>query len=621
MYSQPGIYNVLDYGMSPSATGASNVAALQDAINAAQNANNKQGAIVLIPSFGETSTPQYGPYQMEIPSSGTAITITAAGYTDCPLLICGTGNGTTLEVLGSGTLFEVDNPNNAVTFQDLTITSGDTGGGTSVTAFKMYDGLGSSFFRVNVSDCQQAFLIQTDSTTLLQCTVTYDSAYSSTASCTGISIQARTHAVTEVNIEQCSLTCTNLNDFATGIDVGYIDYVRVCETQISGFSTGVLIHNTEGTSKGPAFAAVDIDATGSCVVIKESVYDASFVDCHFEPTATPSGPNASGIILTTTGGNNNDIDTVRFTSCTVSGFPAPYSGLEIETGQNIQVTGGNYSGNGGAGIAIVGSVTEIQITGANCIGLSYAGATTPTTQQYGIYVTAGQDIQIMGVNCSGNGISSKALGAGIYLDASESNTLVDVRISGAICCGPTLGGTATEQQYGIYASQVSGLLIDGCTLTNNTKYGAYLYAVENATVTSCDVYSSASGSKGIALVANDPQHAQYVFIRNCNGAQYGTNWTDVVNISGDQVFQPVEVTNCAGYNDVAPQLATVAPSGTFTAIDYEYYGPATFYVVTSSGTVKVASNDTGLTQGAFTLSPGETAEMTGTVTSFLMIGT
>lgn len=619
MYSQPGIYNVLDYGMSPAASGLDNATALQRAIDDAQNADNPNGAMILIPSFDGASPPNYGAYQIDIPLLGPAITIPVSGYSTCPLFICGTGSGTTLEALGAGTLFSVNDPSNAVTFQDLTITCGNVGGGTSVTAFDMENGLGSSFFRVNVIDCEQAFLIKTDSTTLLQCGVTYSSSYSSDADCTAISIKPSPNATTQVYIEQCSLTCANLNESSTGIDVGYSDWARVTDTLVSGFFTGILI-NTSGseTSQGPTFAGLAVDATGSCVTIDSHVYDVSFVDCHFEPTATASGPSGSGIVISSVSSNAN-IDTVRFTSCTVAGYPAPHHGLEINGGQNIQITGGDYSGNGGGGIAILGAATEIQITGCNCIGISYAGGSAPTTQKYGIYATAGQDIQISGVNCSGNGISSEDPGAGIYLDGS-GGSLVDVRIVGAICPGPTLGGSTTVQQYGIYAYQVSGLLIDGCTLIENTGYGAYLYAVTNATVTTSDVYSSASGSKGIAVVASSPDSARYVFIRNCNGAQYGTSWSDVVYVSGDGILLPVEVTNCAGYNDVAVVLSTSGPSGTFSAVDHGYYGPATFYVVASSGTVKIAGHDTHLLQGAFTLAPGETAQITGTVTSFLMIG-
>ncbi len=554
IYSQPGIFNALDYGMSPANSGSANATALQNAINAAQGSMNPNGAIVLIPSFDGATPPNYGPYKIAVTPSAPAIFVPKTGGAFTPLLICGTGSGTTLlvepnDVIGTATLFSVTDTGNAVTFQDLTITCAVTAATSPVLAFDLEDAFGSSFFRVNVIDCAQAFLIRASSTTLLQCSITYDPAYPAGSSCTGISILERLPShdpVTQVNIEQCFLTCANVNDSATGIVVDFSDWARVTDTQISGFYTGIIVKCTEtGTTTGPTFAALDVDARGSCVVIESSVYDVSFVNCHFGPTPGASPP-ASGIVQSPGSAGNGAIDTVRFTSCAVVGYPAPYYGLEIDGGQNIQITGGDYSGNGGGGIAILGDATEIQINGANCVGLSYAGAPTPTTQLYGIYATAGQDIQIVGVNCSGNGVSSEDLGAGIYLDAGSVGGVSDVKIVGAICSGPSLGATTSVQQYGIFAKNVVGLLIGGCSLTNNTAYGAYLYGVQNVTVTACDVYSSTSGSIGIAVEASDPFFTSDVFIRNCNGAQYGPNYAKVVNVSGDEVSF-VRVTNCAGY--------------------------------------------------------------------------
>ncbi len=517
MYSQPGIFNVLDYGMSPAATASHNAAKLQATIDAAQ-LGNENGAIVLIPSFDGASPPNYGPYKIAVPSGGAAITIPLSGiYDQSNILICGTGSGTTLEAVGTGTLFSIVEGSNSVTFQDLTVTTASPAT-NSVTAFDLTSALYASFFRVTVTDCAIAVLIgNSGSTNLLQCAIVYDAAYPSASTCTGIKISS---GPGQVNIEQCSLTCVNLNENSTGIHVDYSYWLRVTDTQVSGFDTGIFIWNTGGgTITGPVFTGLEVDATGSCVTINSGnganngVYDVSFLSCHFEPTPATSAPNQSGIVVSPGSQGNPGIDTVRFTNCAVVGYPAPYYGLEIHGGQNIQVTGGNYSGNGGGGIGIIGPATEIQINGANCVGLSYAGATTSTTQLYGIYATAGEDIQIVGVNCPGNGISSENQGAGIYLDATTLTSLSNIRILGAICSGPTLGGTTTVQKYGIFASLVSGLLIDGCALTDNTGFGAYLSAVENVTVTACDVYSGASGSKGIAVVGNDPTFSRYVFIR------------------------------------------------------------------------------------------------------------
>jgi hypothetical protein len=66
-YSQPGIFNALDYGMRPDYDGLTNAAALQSAIDAAQTSSNPNGAIVLIPSFYDDGegTIKYGSYAIE----------------------------------------------------------------------------------------------------------------------------------------------------------------------------------------------------------------------------------------------------------------------------------------------------------------------------------------------------------------------------------------------------------------------------------------------------------------------------------------------------------------------------------------------------------------------------
>src|SRR5579863_4872284 len=98
IYSQPGIFNALDYGMSPANSGLANATALQEAINAAQGSMNPNGAIVLIPSFDGATPPNYGPYKIAVTPSAPAIFVPKTGGAFTPLLICGTGSGTTLLV-------------------------------------------------------------------------------------------------------------------------------------------------------------------------------------------------------------------------------------------------------------------------------------------------------------------------------------------------------------------------------------------------------------------------------------------------------------------------------------------------------------------------------------------
>jgi hypothetical protein len=510
----------------------------------------------------------------------------------------------------SSTLFNVVAESD-VTFQDLTVTDASEGETTDGTAFSVTASVGSSegitLFRITLIDFPQAVVVgsHVDLLNMLQCTISYDDNYASDLGCTAVSISG-----TQTNIAQCVLSYVGSNSESFGVSIGGCAYPKVTDTQVTGFETGIQIKRTGGMNAvGPSFSGINVQAMGSCVQFLAGVYDACFVDCTFQPTPASLPPDVAGIsIVGSDGDENQDFDTIRFTSCTVVGYGL--YGLEINIGQNIQVNGGSFSGNGTAGIAILGDAAEIQITGANCIGTC---ASTGTTQDYGIYVTAGQDIQLVGVNCSGNGAS------GIEIDGVSLTSVQDVRIIGSICENSVLGGSL--QAYGISVYGASGVLIDGCTLTGNTAFAAYLSFVENVTVTASDLDSAESGAKGVFVGGSTDLPTTYVFIRGCNGAQLG-GYSDFLAVVGN--VSHLEVTDCAGYNDQQAILANsvTAPSGTFSGITVNgYNGPTAFYLAATGATVTIDSQSTHLSSGGFTLAPGETGQISGgSVTHFLMVG-
>jgi hypothetical protein len=624
-YSQPGIFNAQDYGMSPGNTGAYNAQCLQAAIDAAQESGNTSGAIVLIPSFEESSPLDYGAYYMDTTGSA-AITIPTTGYDAYPLLICGTGSGTTLimEANDSSTsLFDVSN-NSWVTFQDLTvvyqISSEGVGGLGTAFNFNSSSGLitpppqSFNLFRVNVVNCQEPVVFNRVAiATMVQCSITYESY--PTQACTGVKILGGS---SDICIKQCALVYNGTSSSSTvGISVGASTGARISDTQISGFANGITLQSSSGSNIAQArFTALEIDAYTTCVSIGAAVYDVSFLDCRCSPSsATPTG---SGIVLSAS--SNSGIDTVTFTSCVVSGYTSGYYGMQIATGQNIQINGGYYSGNGSAGIAVTGGAAEIQINGASCLGVSYAQSSS-TTQQAGIYITSGEDIQITGVNCSGNGTSESA-GSGILIAGPAATPLQNIRIVGAICTGATLGSSSATQRYGVSASGAANIVIDGCLLTGNTGAAVNLGSVQYATVNACDIYSNASATaKGIIVAGSLLYPADFVFIRNCNAEQFASSGFSTIVAVGANTLN-VEVANCAGYNDQGVELAhsTSAPTGAFSGRNYGYFGPTAFYVASSSATVMIDGESTFLHQGGFTLAPGETAQVSGTTTAFLVVG-
>lgn len=632
-YSQPGIFNALDDwgagGMSTTNLGPANAAALQAAIDAAQSSGNPNGAIVLIPAFSLSATGQnqYGSYLIACQGGQTsAIKISNTGSTT-PVLLCGTGGGTQLTMETGGTniiLFDVKT--DFVTFQDLTIGFDHNLTKGIGTAFS-FSGPPESgpqscgLFRVTIQNCQfPALFSGTKHARVLECFINYGQGTFSTSTAVEISGGSDDTVVAQSLLSWNAGTQVAQN---VGLLIDGASNVKVSDMQVAEFGTGIQIQGSSTKATSVHVIASEVETLGSCVVINPTVSDVNFDNCHFHAATGLSG-NQPGIAVGMSGGTNPQIDTIRFTSCSLTGNTGIQTengayGLQIGVCQNIQVLGGNYSGNGATGgIAIVGGASEIQIVGANCIGLEYeAGQQTPPLyQQYGILVTNGTDIQIIGVNCAGNGYPpADEPGDGIHIDGSGSEaTVSDVRIIGAVCTGPVFGNTAISQQNGIYVHEGQNVLVKGCTLTGSTSdsgYGLYLGAVTDVTVRSCDLYGNLVGLR-------IDTGSTRVYVRDCNATGY-SSYTDAISIVAS--LAQVEVTNCAGYNDQHGVLTSMAPSGQFSGVSVAgYYGPTAFYV--TGYAVTIDQQPTSLSSGAFTLAPGENAQLgaQSVSPSFLMIG-
>jgi len=640
LFSQPGIFNALDVtfagGMSTADTaGINNALALQATIDAAQASDNPNGAIVLIPSFSldSSSAPQYGAYPIAFSTGTTAINIPNAGGAT-PILICGTGEGAELLMLsGDGTiLFNVES--DSVSFQDLTVRyDRSTSGMGTAFSFSSASGLGPAncnLFRIAIFNCQNpVYLGGTQHSRLLECYIDYGDASLSFTMSAAVQIVG---GCEDTVISQSILFWSASTPIAPnyGVLIDGASNVKMSDTQVSGFGTCIQIQGTSSKTTGVRVTGCDFygskghDSHGpasSCAVINPSVSDICLMSCHFEAEKHYAG-TSPGIAIGMYGGTNSQIDTVRLISCGLTGGSGMTGsdsyGLQIGVGQNIQVLGGHYSGNGAtAGIAIVGGATQVQIIGANCIGLEYEDKSTPLYQLYGIFVTNGTRIQIVGVTCSGNGLPGDpgSPGYGIYVDGTDS-TVSDVRIIGAVCTGP-LGDTDIAQQTGIYVNDAQGVLVKDCNLSGSTGdsgsgsgCGIYLVDVSDVTVKACDLNGNVTG---LGIDTGSTR----VFVRDCNAAGY-SGYMDAISIAS--ALSKVEVTNCAGYNDEHTVLTSTPPVGTFSGVTVDgYYGPTVFYVTQRSVTIDV--EPTNLSSGGFTLAPGETAELSGaSIPTFVMIG-
>ncbi len=615
--TQPGVYNALDTayagGMSlTDTTGVPNRAALQAAVDAAVADG---GGIVLIP---DTDGSGPGFYLMAcLDDSLVAITIPPGDMTK-PLIICGTGGATTLLMeTDGGTLFDIT-ANPWVTFQDLTVKWDVKNGIFTGTAFSFNAGsgivpspnMGYRLFRVLIEDCQNpvAFNDNPSIATMRECELRWNDAQDDT---TGISISGG-----PVVIDHCLLFLSEAGSTSTtGIAIQNATAgtttggVSVTNTHIDAFYTGIAIGASDGNVEGVVFENVSVGSLGQSLTIQGTdVSEVAFSCCHFQ--AGNTGGPVSGIIVGATGDENEQIDSIRFDGCTVTGFGG--HGLEIQSGQNIQVIGGSYSGNasdGGAGIAITGAATGIQLDAVSCVGP--VGNVTP--QQYGIAITAGQNIQITGANCSGTG-SSGYPGVGIAISSGEY-TPSDVRIIGTNCVGKVLKESASEQQAGISIAGASDVQVQRCTLTGSVSgdgYGLYVSGAANVFIDDCDF-----GVNPYPLGVADNCENVYVDGCNFNGWTAGALYTS----SSPGTLQ---ITNSPGYNDQGTVLTGLPASGTtFYATYFDYYGPIAFYAINSSAgnitQIKIEGVITHLTSGSFTLAAaapdgssyaGATAEIT-----------
>ncbi len=114
--------------------------------------------------------------------------------------------------------------------------------------------------------------------------------------------------------------------------------------------------------------------------------------------------------------------------------------------------------------------------------------------------------------------------------------------------------------------------------------------------------------------------AASTFIRGCDASSYSSYGAAIHVLSGETT---IEVTDCAGYNDrgsnAVLQNTIPPPANPISNISFGYYGPIAFYVK-GAGNVTIDGNNTNLTDGGYTLAPGESASIAGTATHFLAVG-
>ncbi len=428
MYSSPGVFNVLDdWGSGPMVPGSvsytqavANAAALQATITAAvaycESPEGQQyGAIVLIPSNDTvpsgTDLGDGGKYYICASSASSAAVTISCQF---PILILGTGDGTILHMAhydghpsNNKDLFLINNAGSSetvggVTFQDLHITYDnalDAGsaihceGSENVKIFRCI------FYNVPagivIDDAQQFVMID--------CTNVLISGQGGTILSLGVSAAVQQSCVTSCVFRVGSGSGSNSQ---SGLVIGSVDQLSIVDVRFEAFNTYAIQITPSSSCTDVCFEGVYAAGPGTQLLLQPGgagegyIRNASFVNCTFLNNDVSDEVSAA---ILNAGTENSNIDTVRLLSCTFSGNPS--SGLEINSGQNIEILGGAYSSNGqapevtAAGIWLNGSSTNIRVCGASLVASIFG----MPSQQYGVIVGASANVFITDCDLTGYG--------------------------------------------------------------------------------------------------------------------------------------------------------------------------------------------------------------------------
>lgn len=400
---QPNVYNAINYNLSPSNSGSANAQALTDAISAVLNGSvleGPPGGVILIPA---------GTYYIEGPISFPF----SAPNMDPGLIIAGVGGGTVLVNDANADLFDFTlwDSGNGIRFRDLTLqfkVGGDPEHRTG-TAINVSQCQNVTCERVQFINCPTALSDDgySNSCGLIDCYINYAQGVPDVPM---VVLSGSQDFVANCLIQLSGdepTMCTGLKISAS------TSYVRDCH--ISGFWTGIEIASG---SEDTFFTNLRIDAYSQAVVLNPSsgsgnIHAVFFSNCTFA-LGIGSLEQTSGVQIMYAEGAQ--VASIFFDNCTSYGWEN--AGIEIDAGQNIIITGGQYSSNGqnpssallGAGIAIAGtSVSYVTISGADCSGVyqlwQEKESPPPSTQPCGIAISGDvSDVVINGCVIKNNEI-------------------------------------------------------------------------------------------------------------------------------------------------------------------------------------------------------------------------
>lgn len=284
------------------------------------------------------------------------------------------------------------------------------------------------------TDCPCAFSAQDLSCTLEQCTIDYNvSATQGPNNATAVILAGQQCGV--IGPGQFAQT-SQASGGATGctcISMKSAEHPVVSGIQIYEWTIGIDFSKQDGTR----FAHIT-----NCEI--ECWQTALNIQLSASPSATTAGIKVTSCTLAKASdstdsvyaivnidargsANNNLLNDIALIDCTVYNMAvAPLlsaqHGLLITSGSNIRIIGGCYSNNGpggGAGIAITGACSDVQIIGAN-LQPTYPGSPNVNHQKYALLVSAtlGGPVLVSGCDMSGYG------GPPVNVTASQTKLLI-----------------------------------------------------------------------------------------------------------------------------------------------------------------------------------------------------
>jgi hypothetical protein len=210
---------------------------------------------------------------------------------------------------------------------------------------------------------------------------------------------------------------------------------------------------------------------------------------------------------------------------------------------------------------------------------------------------------------------------GIYIDTNGANNsyVSDIFISNCMCY--EWNGPGLQINAGQNIVITGGRFGSNALLTSTSAGISITGTAANVTINGADCTPTVPGLSSQPYAIAISAAVAGLYLRGCNLTGYGTSGPLNLNSPGTEI----EMTDCAGYNDLGTVLQTTPRTGAFsntgawTNAPNGWFGPVAFYVI-SNGDVSFGTNNTFLTQGEFTLSAGQTASIGGTIVHFLAIG-